>query len=232
MKLTTLARSVTTGAVLLASTLRADIVIDLQNGVITETFGSTTPSPTASAGPNFVSNGGYANVRIDKKGTGCPASMPQYEAKVEVNLAPANVGPVQKMSVLVEYEGKPTGWTTHLGDDTNNNGFGGGTSLDGVSELQVLEQNLAVYSKGLGVGEVDKILGSQLRLTEGALHFNVSDQVLTIGQPYTRLESPNQKHLFDFSQGDKRIYAAFNRVIQDGSSRKGCGAKKVHIVFE
>jgi hypothetical protein len=221
------------GCVLLASGARADVVIDLKNGVVTETFNTAVaPAPVSDDGAvGYQDSAGYARVTLAKKsGAGCAATP--YEAVVEVNLTPSSKSPLNKLSVLVEYEGTPSLWHTHLGDDINNNGYGGGSALTGVSELQVVDQNLAVYSIGLAPGKVDKLYGAQLRLTEGALHFNVTNQALSIGQPYTILQSPYQKQLFDFSAPDSKIFAGFNRVIANDPSRKGCGAKKVHLSFE
>ncbi len=214
----------------LALGVRADIVIDLQNGVVTETFNVLGNPPLSGLGnPPYVST--YATVRLDKKpGAGC-ASTP-YEARVDINLAPASENPLSKVSILVEYEGTPSLWHTHIGDDSTNDGYGGGSGLKGVAELQIVDQNLAVYSIGLAPGKVDKLYGADLRLTEGSLHFSVADQMLTVGQPYTILTSPFQKQLYDFSAPDKKIFAAFNRVIADGSPRKGCGAKNIHLSFE
>ncbi len=217
----------------LAIAARADIVIDLKNGVVNETYSTAgAPTPVSDTGnPAYSETSGYAKVLLTKKSTsGCPSTP--YEAKVEINLAPAGATPLTKMSILVEYEGIPSLWHTHIGDDTINDGYGGGAGLKGSAELQVLDQDVAVYSTGLAPGKVDKLYGGQLRLTEGSLHFNIADQSLSIGQPYTVLGSPYLKQLFDFGAADKKIYAAFNRVVSDGSPRKGCGAKKVHLSFE
>lgn len=224
-----------TGICLFASLpVHADIVIDLKNGVVTETFNAALPVPVSSKAlsPGYGDSAGYVNVvLVQKPLAGC--AVTPYEALATVNLSPGNgQAPMKKLSVLVEYEGTPTGWTTHLGDDIANDGYGGGSGIAGVAELQVLEQDLSVYSSGFGVGLVDKLFGSSLRLAEGALHFNVANQSLAIGQPYTVLDSKFQEKLFDFTVGDKKLFAAFNRVISGRTDRRGCGAKKVHLVFE
>ncbi|MBL8241135.1 MAG: hypothetical protein JNM66_27180 [Bryobacterales bacterium] len=223
------------GLCLLASiSARADVIVDLKNGVVTETFNTApSPAPVSDDGiSGYTDTAGYSTVKLIKKpGAGC-ATTP-YEAVVEFHLTPGNgVAAMKKLSVLVEYEGTPTGWNTHLGDDVNNNGYGGGTSLQGVAELQVVGEELSMYTSAFAPGAVDKLFGSSLKLSEGSLHFNVANQSLTVGQPYTILGSNFQKALFDFTAADKKLYAGFNRVIANDLSRKGCGAKKVHLVFE
>lgn len=229
-------RKVTMGVTLCAlaiPAMAADLIIDLQNGVVTETFNSApTPAPVSGGGTTFTDSQGYARVTLVKKAGGC--STTPYEAKVEVSLQPSGSGvaPVQKLSVLVQHEGDPVGWSTHLGDDNNNDGFGGGSGLTGVAEVQVLDQVLGVYTEGFNPGQVDRLFQSQLRLNEGTLHFNVSNQQVSIGPPNTIINTTNQKQLFDFSSSDKKLYVAFNRVIRDGvSNRSGCGAKRAVLSF-
>ncbi len=214
-----------------AFSLCADVVIDLKNGIVTETFANTT-KPASSAGPFYNTIDGYARIEIAAKGSGC-TNTPN-EAFVEVNLAPSNMAPVSRLSVTVEYDGKPSGWTTHLGDDINNDGYGGGTSVQGVAEAHAIGETFYVYSTGLAVGSVEKVIESKLRLTEGALHFNLTDQKLTYGQPYTVLDSGNLKQLFDLSgsTADKKLYLGFNRVIRYRPDRVGCGARRVILAFE
>ena len=215
-----------------ALSLRADVVIDLKTGIVTETFANTIPGPASSAGPAYTTTDGYARIEIAKKGGGCTTTP--NEALVEVNLSPVNATPVTRLSVTVEYEGKPSGWTTHLGDDINNDGFGGGSAVQGVAEAHTIGETFYVYSTGLAVGSVEKVIESKLRLTEGALHFNITDQKLTYGQPYTVLDSGNLKQLFDLSgsTADKKLYLGFNRVIRYRNDRVGCGAKRVILAFE
>lgn len=210
---------------------QADIIIDLKTGIVTETFAGTSPAPISSNGP-YTSSDNYARVSIAKKGSGCTTTP--FEALVEVNLTPATAAPMTRLSVTVEYEGKPSGWTTHLGDNIANDGFGGGTTIRGVAEAHLIGEKFYVYSTGLSSGIVEKILESKMRLTEGSLHFNVSDQKLTFGQPNTVLDSGNLKQLFDLSGTavDKWVYLGFNRVISYRSDRVGCGAKRVILAFE
>jgi len=219
-------------ALLAGSAYAADVVIDLKNGVVTETF-NTAPAPppiSSVASTGFTDSAGYATVRLAKKSVGACATP--YEGMVEINLAPSGFPPVSKFRIQVEHEGTPTGWTTHIGDDAANDGFGGGSALAGVAELQVVNQNLSVYTIGLNPGEVDKLYGSQLRLTDGALDFTLSDQTLTVSPPRTIISTPNQRQLFDFSAQDKKMFAAFNRVISGRPDRAGCGARRVAITFE
>ena len=220
------------GILLLSAHARGDVVIDLKNGVVTETFNVAGKAPVSDDGlGGYVESSNYAKITLAKKpGSGCPGTP--YEARVDVNLAPANETPLNKVSIFVEYEGTPSLWHTHIGDDVDNNGYGGGSTLNGVSELQIVDQDLSVYSVGLAPGKVDKLYGAQLRLTEGGLHLNIANQEIAIGQPYTVLQSPFQKQLFDFGAPDKKIFAGFNRVVANDASRKGCGVKKVHLSFE
>ncbi len=216
--------------IMLCGTLRADIVIDLKNGVVTETYPHVSLAPVSAGSGVYLSSDGYAKVTLVKKASGC--SSTPYEARVDINLSPSGHTPVARLSVLVEYEGRPSGWTTHIGDDALNDGYGGGTQLKGVAEVQVLEQNLSIYSIGLAAGVVDRLAFSSMRLTEGSLHLNIADQSLTSGQPALTIDSKNLRQLFDFGQPDKTLFAAFNRVISNFSERKGCGARRVVLGFE
>lgn len=209
-----------------------DVVIDLKTGIVTETFATPSPNPISSAGPTYVSSDNYARITLAKKASGC--TITPYESLVEVNLSPQNSAPMTRVSVTVEYEGKPSGWTTHLGDDPGNNGYGGGNSLQGAAEAHTIGENFYVYSTGLAPGVVEKIIETKMRLTEGSLHFNVSDQRLTYGQPNTVLTSNFLKQLFDFggTGADKKLYMSFNRVINYTASRVGCGARRIILAFE
>src|SRR5262245_33363512 len=93
-----------TACIALTPALHADVIIDLKNGVVTETFAGTSPAPQSGA-PSFDSADGYLHVQLNKKTTGCTPTP--FEAKVDVNLAPSNSAPAKRMSVLVEYEGTP-----------------------------------------------------------------------------------------------------------------------------
>lgn len=211
---------------------RADVVIDLKTGIVTETF-ATAPNPApVSATGVYTTTDNYARIKIDPKANGCTSTP--YEAVAELNLSPSGGAPLTRLSVTVEYEGTPSGWTTHLGDDANNDGYGGGTSLQGVAEAHVINETFYVYSTGLSAGVVEKLLESRMRISEGALHFNVTDQKVTVGQPYTVVDSNVLKQLFDLSStaADRKLYLGLNRVIRDGSPRKGCGARRVILSFE
>jgi hypothetical protein len=210
------------------SPIRADVYIDLKNGTIYD-----IPTSGVPTGGTTTLTTAYAKVTLQKSAN---CTTTPWEAHVEMNLNPinTNIPPAKRVSLTVEYEADPTGWTTHIGDDTNNDGYGGGTGLKGVAEIQVVGDLLSVYSVGLSAGVVDKILSSKMRLHEGALHMNVMDQYFSYGNPATVLESKYLKQLFTLTDpnGDQRIFAGFNRVIRDGSPRKGCGAKKVLLGFE
>jgi hypothetical protein len=210
----------------------ADMVIDLKNGIVTETFNTAlSPVPISGDAANgFTDTAGYATVTLNKKTSGICGTP--YEALVQVNLSPSGQPSAQKVKVQIEHEGTPSGWTTHVGDDVNNDGFGGGSSLKGVAELQVLDQVMSIYTAGFNPGEVDRLYGAALRLTDGALSVEVADQSVTVGQPRTIVSTLNQKQLFDFSATDKKMFAGFNRVISNRTDRKGCGVKRVVLSFE
>ena len=80
---------------------------------------------------------------------------------------------------------------------------------------------------------MEKFIEQDLELNEAALHFNVSDQYLSWGNPFNSIESKNAKKLFDLSAAEgNKMFLAFNRVINDRADRKGCGARKVILAFE
>ena len=214
------------------SPLRADVLIDLKNGTIFEIPSSGTGTvKTNGNGLSLATT--YATVTLQKSAN---CTTTPWVARVDMNLNPGTTSapPVKRISFTIEYESDPTGWTTHIGDDIENDGFGGGTGLKGIAEVQILGDLLTVYSTGLAPGVVDKILTSRMRLHEGALHMNVMDQYFSYGNPATVIESRFLKQLFTFSDpgSDQKLFAAFNRVIRNGSDRKGCGAKKVILGFE
>lgn len=215
-----------------ACSLRADVYIDLKNGTIFE-IPLSSLLPVVTDNGTGILNTSYATVRLQKS-VNCTSTP--WEARVDMNFNPGkqNTPPVNRLSVTVEYESDPTGWTTHLGDDPTNDGFGGGIGLKGAAEVQIYNDLLTVYSTGIAPGVVDKLLTSKLRIHEGALHMNLMDQYFSYGNPATVIQSKVLKQLFSITDigGDQKVYAGFNRVIRDGADRKGCGAKKVILAFE
>lgn len=208
------------------------LVIDLRTGTIFD-LGSATP--TKFTGTHSIP---YATVQVTPQ-TGCPETP--FRSLATVNLNPGNsIKEAKRLRMTVEYEGPstrapklPQGWTTHIGDDPANDGYGGGSGLAGVAEAQVLDQNLAVYSAALGAGEVDRLLYQELRLAKGALHFDVANQYFSYGQPFNEINASYGKKLFAIGgQGnDSRIYVGLNRVVSGRADRIGCGARRAILEF-
>ncbi len=220
-----------------AAICQSEVVVDLKTGRITDV--AANPNPVRSTTGSY--SNAYVTVTVTKIGT-CPATP--YEARVDVNFkpsTPAGTPQIKRANFTVEYEGPtekdpniPYGWVTHIADDPTNNGYGGGNGLDGVAEMQIVDQNLTMYSNGIAAGVVDAIFTQQLRLANGSMRFEVSDQLLTIGQPYTDVDGSATKRLFQIpdAKNDYRIYAGFNRVVANGVDRKGCGARRVLVDWE
>jgi hypothetical protein len=53
------------------------------------------------------------------------------------------------------------------------------------------------------------------------------------GQPFNQVDAANGRKLFEIGTtgSDSRIYLGLNRVVRNGSSRVGCGAKRALIEF-
>lgn len=137
--------------------------------------------------------------------------------------------------VWVQFEGTPSGWTLNLGDSSTNNGFGGGApgTTSNNAELQILDQNLAVYTAAAAPEELDRLLFQEMMLTDGALNFVVENQAVSWGQSASVLQSSNQGRLFaipDNIDDGRRVYLGLNRVVAN-ASRNGCGARRVMISF-
>jgi hypothetical protein len=221
---------VTAGAAMAQS--RGPLVIDLRTGSIYD-LGTATP---AKAAVTYTIP--LATVRVQAH-RACPETP--FMARVDMNFNPTGQPPVTRAFITVAHEGGstrepklPAGFTTHVGDDLNNDGFGGGSSIDGVAEVQIQDQNLAVYSAGLSAGVVDRLAYQELRLAKGALRLEVANQYLGWGQPANEIATVFGKKLFGIggSGADSRVYAGFNRVIRDGSTRTGCGARLAVIEFQ
>ncbi|MCP4664109.1 MAG: hypothetical protein GY856_52665 [bacterium] len=139
-------------------------------------------------------------------------------------------------NILVEYEGEPEGWSLGLGDSPTNNGFGGdsGTTPNNA-ELQILEQQLAVYNAASVPEEVDRLVIQDLALTDGAIRLTVGDQAVGWGQPRAALQTSGLNRLFaipDLDSADgSSVYLGLNRVVLN-DSRRGCGVRRVLVSFE
>jgi hypothetical protein len=145
----------------------------------------------------------------------------------------------------LDYEGTPVGWTLNVGDDSTNDGFGGGGPglSSSVAELQILEEVLAMFSIALGPGLVDQLATQQLSLLNGSFKVCVGDDVVTWGNPAGGVTTTNSKIGFQIpdsapatgfspaGNGNREIFAGFNRVV-NGSSRNGVGLARVLITLQ
>lgn len=178
---------------------------------------------------NLLPSGVITNVELPPNANpDCPTTR---MLKLEIELPEE----CSKAVIWLQYEGQPSGWTLHVGDSATNNGFGGdaGTTTNDA-ELQILEEDLSVYSNGAAP---DRIALMHLALTDGALNVVVTDQSVSWGQPYSALESFNGERLFAIPDQDgdgRRIYLGVNRVFgaAGDDDRNGCGARRVMISLE
>jgi hypothetical protein len=145
----------------------------------------------------------------------------------------------------LDYEGTPVGWTLNVGDDSTNDGFGGGGPglSSSVAELQILEEIMAMFSIALGPGAVDQLATQRLRLTDGSFKICVGDDLVTWGNPAGALTTTNSKVGFQIpdlapatgfspaGNGNREIFAGFNRVVS-GTARNGVGLARVVITLE
>jgi hypothetical protein len=145
----------------------------------------------------------------------------------------------------LEYEGTPAGWSFHVGDDSTNDGFGGGSPglSSSVAELQILEEVMAMYSIALGPGVVDQLAIQQLSLLNSSLKICVADDLVTWGNPAGGVNTTNSKIGFQIpdnapatgfsaaGNGNREIFAGFNRVV-NGTARNGVGLARVLITVQ
>jgi len=173
-----------------------------------------------------------------------PSAWRAVVAKVDV---PAGC---EGVSIWVQYEGEPVGFTTDIGDSDTNNGFGGdGGSLPHgqVAEVQVLNDGIEVYNAvpfptDVLPDYVEQLVTQQLALKDGALNFVIKDQYVSWGQPSTILRTPHLKRLFFLppapvtAPDNRTLYVSFNRVIAPTGSpdtaRNGCGARRALLVLQ
>jgi hypothetical protein len=161
-----------------------------------------------------------------------------FTAVVRVDLPPQ----CNRAVVWLDYDGVPADWTLNIGDSDTNNGFGGdaGTSGGRNAEVEVLHQQLRVWSAADNPADVDPLVTQQLGLQEGALRFTVQDQKITWGQPYNSMETPDLERLFFLpanpgASEDRVVYVGLNRVVAPlggPASRTGCGVSKAMVMFE
>lgn len=143
----------------------------------------------------------------------------------------------------LDYEGTPAGWTLNVGDDSFNDGFGGGALSSSVAEVQILEEIMSMFSIALAPGVVDQLVTERLRLLDGAFKICVGDDLLTWGNPAGALSTTNSKLGFQIpdlapatgfspaGNGNREIFAGFNRVVS-GTARNGVGLARVLITLE
>lgn len=218
----------------LAANASAQIVVDLRNGSIHDL--GTTPLPTRASGLTYSNP--YVTVTVARLG-GCAATP--FQALIQANLTPANAAARKRILLDVDYAvptsaepNLPSGWVTHIGDDSANDGYGGGSGIDGVAEAHVTNQVFHVYSTALGPGSVQRILSQDMQLAGGSLRFDIANQFLGYGQQYNIIDSERARKLFAFpdSRGDSRIFIGLNRVVSARADRTGCGAARAIVQLE
>lgn len=141
--------------------------------------------------------------------------------------------------VWVEYVGEPKNWTLNVGDSPNNNGYGGdsgGPPAGQNAEVDVLDQVLTVWSAADNPTDVEPLMRQHLGLTDGALKLVVCDQSISIGQPFTKLETPDLERLFFLaddpgSPDNRTFYVGLNRTIGN-ETRNGCGLRRAMAIFQ
>jgi hypothetical protein len=162
---------------------------------------------------------------------GCAAGWYRARLKLDLNAAQA-----KQARIVVEYEGQPQGWTSHIAGAPNTDGYGGGDADAAEMHITSFDNNddrLLVYSRPFFGQGVEKLLERQVSVRDGAAKFIVANQKVSFGQPFETLESPFSKTLFTIDpNGDGTIYAAFNRVVSGRTDRNGCGARRVLISFQ
>jgi hypothetical protein len=185
---------------------------------ITPATAPTAPRPNAGITPGVAS-------------TAC-AGGPYRATVVEVNV-PAECSGV---AVWVEYEGDPNGWTVNIGDSITNNGFGGdggSIPLGQNAEVEVLDELARVWSAADNPDDIDPLITQHLALRDGSLRFVVRNQSVSLGQPYSALETPDLERLFflpDSPVGpdNRTIWVGLNRTVAS-PDRNGCGARRAFI---
>jgi hypothetical protein len=136
-----------------------------------------------------------------------------------------------KAVVLVGYDGLPVDWTLDIGNSPSNDGFGGDAGNNGGhnAELWILGANLEVANASTDPTKVDNPLIIQtLGLQDSGLQFNVMNQAISWGNPYTLLQTPASQNLFF----PPTIYIGVNQVVAGDPGRDGCGLRTVLISFE
>lgn len=214
---------------------QAQVVLDLRTGVIHDL--GTNPQPTRVTATTYTN--AYMRVTVTRNPN---CTLTPFQALVEINMKPTGATEMKRAFVDVDFtspspnvnEAVPSGWVTHIGDDAANDGYGGGTDLQGAAEAHVTGQQMFVYSTGLQAGIVQEIVRQDLQLEKGSLRFEIANQFLAWGQPRNIVDSTAAKKLIALpdSKGDSRIFTSFNRVISGRTDRIGCGAARAIIQLE
>lgn len=159
------------------------------------------------------------------------------EMVLKVDLTPD----CSEVCVVLEYEGRPSGWTLDFGDSETNNGFGGNSGSDPTSlaELEIQDETLRVWSDALGPGMVDQLATRQLRLTDSSYKVCVSNQHIKLGQPAGAHDAIFSELLYALPDVDvddnNDLYIGLNRVILSAagapvpSDRIGAGLRRAFI---
>jgi len=143
-----------------------------------------------------------------------------------------------KLTVLVEFKGKPTGWSLHIADEKSSDGHGGASgslpAMENCAELQILDETMTIWSKALGAGIVDPLVKKELSLTDGSMKFVIQNQFISWGHGYEILQTPNSKLIFNNQSNDRKIYVGFNRVVAGAgaTNRTGTGIIRAIITLE
>lgn len=161
-------------------------------------------------------------------------------AVIEVTIPPQ----CDRAVVWVQYQGAPVGWTANIGDSESNNGFGGDFGsfpLGQNAEVDVLDHRLTVWNAADNPQDVEQLLTQNLALTDGSLNFVVADQSVSLGQPFSKLATPDLDRLFFLpaspqAPDNRTFYVGLNRVVDPiggkNTSRNGCGARRALVTFE
>lgn len=183
------------------------------------TFGPSNPADQTIANPDC---------------TGTPARS----AVVEVRVPSDCTG----VAVWVEYDGEPKGWTVNVGDSPTNNGFGGdsGTPPTGQNaEVQILENTLSLYSAADNPDDVKQLALQHLALQDGSIRFEVKDQSVSWGQPYSAVATPDERLFFlpanPAAPENRTLYVGLNRVVAPvtgRAGRDGCGARRALLILQ
>ncbi|MCA9941751.1 MAG: hypothetical protein KC418_24095 [Anaerolineales bacterium] len=144
-----------------------------------------------------------------------------------------------KATIQFHYDGSPSGWTVNIGDSSTNNGYAGDAATQSNdSEVQILNQQMALYASdygnnqllttinnlGIGAGDTATFVVSNNKLQWTLPNHNgsyTSPYIFALaGQPDA--EGPTNND----------IYVGVNRVIYGPGSRTGCGVSYVTYVVE